>query len=124
MNETCTVYYEDWQLQCCGIPFSVGDDVEWTAIDKHKKHPKLSILIDYVEEHHGEDTLRISGHIDAIYEELSKDPAEEVVQNYDKAKVFLHPINIATGWNYPHGYSLWGYVVKLSHVSLSYISAA
>lgn len=25
----CKVYYEMWQLECCGTPFSVGDTVTW-----------------------------------------------------------------------------------------------
>lgn len=25
----CTVYYECWQMECCGTPFSVGDTVKW-----------------------------------------------------------------------------------------------
>lgn len=25
----CTVFYECWQMQCCGVPFSVGDVVKW-----------------------------------------------------------------------------------------------
>ncbi|KUO23072.1 DUF6578 domain-containing protein [Streptomyces dysideae] len=23
------VFYEDWQMECCGTPFSVGDEVSW-----------------------------------------------------------------------------------------------
>ena len=26
---TYSVLYEDWQMQCCGIEFSVGDTVKW-----------------------------------------------------------------------------------------------
>ena len=52
MNKNCKVYYEDWQLQCCGDPFSVGDDIEQTAIAKHYKLPKHDVDIDFMEEHH------------------------------------------------------------------------
>ncbi|MGX5182169.1 DUF6578 domain-containing protein [Streptomyces avermitilis] len=26
------VYYEDWQMECCGTPFSVGDEVSWPLL--------------------------------------------------------------------------------------------
>ncbi|MEB8342728.1 DUF6578 domain-containing protein [Streptomyces endophyticus] len=26
------VWYEDWQMECCGTPFSVGDEVEWPLV--------------------------------------------------------------------------------------------
>ena len=25
----CTVFYESWQLECCGKAFSIGDIVKW-----------------------------------------------------------------------------------------------
>ncbi|MER6533288.1 DUF6578 domain-containing protein [Streptomyces sp. 900105755] len=26
------VFYEDWQMECCGTPFSVGDEVAWKLV--------------------------------------------------------------------------------------------
>jgi hypothetical protein len=26
------VFYEDWQMECCGSPFSVGDEVGWPLV--------------------------------------------------------------------------------------------
>jgi hypothetical protein len=26
---TRSVYYEGWQMECCGTPFAVGDEVDW-----------------------------------------------------------------------------------------------
>ncbi|MEU9448053.1 DUF6578 domain-containing protein [Streptomyces sp. NPDC048277] len=26
------VFYEDWQLECCGTPFAVGDEVAWKLV--------------------------------------------------------------------------------------------
>ncbi|WP_406435133.1 hypothetical protein OHB00_15040 [Streptomyces sp. NBC_00631] len=26
------VFYEDWQMECCGKPFAVGDDVAWKLV--------------------------------------------------------------------------------------------
>lgn len=25
----CIVFYESWQMECCGTPFSLGDTVKW-----------------------------------------------------------------------------------------------
>ncbi len=25
----CTVFYESWQMECCGTAFSIGDKVKW-----------------------------------------------------------------------------------------------
>ncbi|MFI2259397.1 DUF6578 domain-containing protein [Streptomyces tubercidicus] len=27
------VWLDDWQMQCCGDPFSIGSEVSWTLID-------------------------------------------------------------------------------------------
>jgi hypothetical protein len=27
--EKCVVSYEDWQMQCCGDPFKIGDSIKW-----------------------------------------------------------------------------------------------
>ncbi|WP_330340447.1 DUF6578 domain-containing protein [Streptomyces sp. NBC_00557] len=26
------VFYEDWQMECCGTPFAVGDEVAWRLV--------------------------------------------------------------------------------------------
>jgi hypothetical protein len=26
------VFYEDWQMECCGTPFAVGDEVAWPLV--------------------------------------------------------------------------------------------
>ncbi|MFF2204577.1 DUF6578 domain-containing protein [Streptomyces sp. NPDC058145] len=27
------VFYEEWQMGCCGEPFSVGDEIDWPLVD-------------------------------------------------------------------------------------------
>ncbi|MFH8367427.1 DUF6578 domain-containing protein [Streptomyces sp. NPDC018031] len=29
---TCSVFYQDWQMECCGKPFSVGEEVSWQVV--------------------------------------------------------------------------------------------
>ncbi|MGW2643723.1 DUF6578 domain-containing protein [Streptomyces sp. NPDC001393] len=26
------VFYENWQMECCGTPFAVGDEVAWRLV--------------------------------------------------------------------------------------------
>ena len=52
------VYYESWQMDCCGIPFEVGEQIEFTVRKEHCKitHEDLSGLprrTDFIYEGHG-----------------------------------------------------------------------
>ena len=69
--DTVTVWIDDWQIQCCGDPFKVGDTVRWTAV------PWKSPLSDdvyegtidyYYENHAGKDdrVFEITGTVTAI----------------------------------------------------------
>ena len=65
------IWYDGWQMECCGDPFAMGDVVEWTLDD----HPDVAWLgaavgdelarqIAYAEEHHedgGPGTTRRAG---------------------------------------------------------------
>jgi uncharacterized protein DUF6578 len=33
------VFYEGWQMECCGDPFTVGDRVEWTLVVRFEVEP-------------------------------------------------------------------------------------
>lgn len=72
--EKCTIYYESWQLQCCGKPFAVGDYVDWDCVkSKQNAH---GIPIDFVENHHGFATYSITGNVTKIIAERSESPKE------------------------------------------------
>lgn len=32
----CRVFYECWQMQCCGIPFKIGDTIKWTVVKDYQ----------------------------------------------------------------------------------------
>ena len=115
MTDNCIVYYVDWQLQCCGDPFSVGDDIEWTAIAKHYKLPKHDVEIDFMEEHHSGWNCKIKGRVVKIYAELSQ-KSNLSCQIYENTETMLVPVCYADGYTYLHGLTLWGYVVELSNV--------
>jgi hypothetical protein len=54
------VWVSGWQMQCCGEPFAVGDEIEWTLDDgldvewlEAALGADLAHRIGYAEEHHG-----------------------------------------------------------------------
>jgi len=83
-TDSCTISVENWQMQCCGTPFSVGDKVEWLVY----KHDRVSVVtgraIEYYYEKHSSDwreLLMLTGTVDEIKAlfvsiELHPNPAE------------------------------------------------
>ncbi|MFF1697122.1 DUF6578 domain-containing protein [Streptomyces sp. NPDC058257] len=51
------VMYEDWQMECCGTPFSVGDEVTWQLGGGPSP---------YSVERHGDDGPRTTGRVRSI----------------------------------------------------------
>ena len=70
----CVVYYEAWQLNCCGEPFSVGDEVEWRCIVPMRYKNVHGVLLDFEEKHHGESSLLVKGKISRILAEKLEFP--------------------------------------------------
>lgn len=70
------VWVDDWQMQCCGEPFAIGDEVSWTLRDPDTEWLELVLgndlagSIDQAEEHHGgvgEDVTHTRGIVAAIH---------------------------------------------------------
>ena len=38
----CMVFYESWQMECCGIAFSLGDTVKWLV----RKAEQVTVSVD------------------------------------------------------------------------------
>lgn len=69
------VWYASWQMECCGDPFAVGDEVAWTVEDEVNDEWFVRALdagtaasITHVEEHHSDDERleRIAGRVLSI----------------------------------------------------------
>ena len=122
--EKCIVYYEAWQLQCCGDPFSVGERVKWTCNKPGWFKEAHGIALDYWEDHHGEDTHTIIGTITKIIAERSDVPYNDEPMNYDMVDVIREEIQHADGWEseWESDESLrrafWGYIVELRDVTV------
>ncbi|ROO86953.1 hypothetical protein EDD29_4539 [Actinocorallia herbida] len=60
------VWMDDWQMECCGEPFQVGDRVTWTlAMGRYEVYPGLDA--DAYEDHHEvAATSEVTGTVRAI----------------------------------------------------------
>ena len=64
------VHYEDWQMQCCGIPFAVGEPICWPVL-RCEGEPLVDVGVgaDWYYEAHGSDgdaLKSLSGTVTAI----------------------------------------------------------
>lgn len=58
-----TIFYEDWQMDCCGEPFAIGDGVNWTCV---KGADGELVVCDYYYDAHADDNikpLQITGQV-------------------------------------------------------------
>jgi hypothetical protein len=123
--DACTIYYESWQLQCCGDPFSVGDKVEWTCMMPDNYKNAHGIIIDFEEDHHGFASHTISGTVTRIIAERSEFPKGKKEVWYHKARTIQEEITHADGWERELNdddtteRTFWGYIVELKDVYLS-----
>lgn len=59
MTRDLVVWIDDWQWQCCGEPFDVGDEVDWTMSDQPDRAWLVPVIgdlaaeITHAEDHHG-----------------------------------------------------------------------
>lgn len=119
-----TIYYESWQIQCCGDPFSVGDMVDWTCIMPSGYKNAHGIIIDFEENHHGFASHSISGTVTKIIVERSEFPKGKREAWYDKACVIHEEIQHANGWESDYKdddtteRTFWGYIVELKDVTV------
>ena len=126
--DECAVYYESWQLQCCGQPFAVGDKVEWTGILPNEYKNAHGILIDFEEEHHGFATLGITGTVTKIISERSRFKKGEREASYVKANCLHEELDRADGHESVHAdndeavHTFWGYIVFLKDVTVKPIT--
>ncbi|MFH9083488.1 DUF6578 domain-containing protein [Streptomyces sp. NPDC017673] len=58
------VYYADWQMECCGRPFAVGDEVAWRLVPAGEEDDCYGATA-WVENHGGPDEETV-GRVDAV----------------------------------------------------------
>ena len=129
--DICSVIYEDWQMQCCGTPFKVGETVEWLATKWTPAYTALESLlmqfsiekISYCYEAHGsehDELFVISGIVSkiiAIRSAIEPDPNNSKI-NISVPKIAL-PVNHADGSDEDvDGFKLDFYVITLENVAI------
>lgn len=120
--EECAIFYESWQIQCCGDPFSVGDRVEWTGVTPYEYPVADGVIIDFVEDHHDAAFLSIKGTVERIVAHRSEFPRGKRETNYYKAVIISEELQTADGHEseIPDDdtteRTFWGYVVTLKDV--------
>ncbi|MFJ9832246.1 DUF6578 domain-containing protein [Streptomyces sp. NPDC101169] len=73
-----TVFYEEWQLGCCGEPFSVGDEIDWplVALDEERLRAGDCHGAEAWVENHGDIAHPTVGRvraIDLVHQEFTVD---------------------------------------------------
>ena len=117
-GHTC-IYYEAWQIQCCGDPFKVGDEIQWTGHYIGVWDSKVEQYVSFVEEHHGmDDDYLIRGKITRIYAEVDKKDNHGIYAA--KADRQLLEQTEADGYLEDQSLYLWGYYVHLTDVVVDF----
>jgi hypothetical protein len=121
-----TVWVDDWQMQCCGTPFSVGDEVSWNVKEvdvdwfSNLFGPEAGIDVDGAEEHHtaglelgAATTGKVTG-INAVHCRYAPSEDDRTLSPVQGSAV-LAPITSADGWNAAKGeHRFVGYLVRLT----------
>lgn len=116
----CRVYYEAWEMACCGIPFSVGDVVKWEVSKNNTILTPVSIgEIDYCYDAHSfeaDKLLLLTGKVESIkilYHKYApkSDELEKLIATSGK----LFDVEQAQGFEEDfEDMQVAGYVVELS----------
>jgi hypothetical protein len=124
------IWAADWELQCCGEPFAVGDTVTWAASTADGNRDWLATLvgpdlvqeISYLNTRHGphpsEGPAIISGEvlgIRAAFVKQKADPPDSTMFHPVPGSEHLKDVLRADGWEPAIGARRFmGYVVWLS----------
>jgi len=110
-------------MQCCGEPFEVGDDVQWTAEKWTFGDPGIPGLneVDLYYENHGDDGISVIfgkvKEIFMVYRTYKLDPAEN--KYYPDLGKIVKKNGQADGWEESQGeYRFSAYFVCLENVRI------
>ena len=122
--DTCNIYYEAWQIQCCGKPFKIGDRVRWSCIQTQGEDYACGHKINFYEEHHYHTpTHTIEGTITEILAEIAVSLVGKL--NYDSAPKYTMPLQEADGYETEEfcrkegNRYFWGYIVSMKDVEIT-----
>ena len=124
MQENCKVFYESWQMECCGRPFAIGDSVSWLVLRETELNSPVDVgRIDYCYEAHSsawEELFVLTGRveqIDVLYQRY--EPSKENPRYLVPVGGMTIPAEKAEGFEQDRdGMKATGYVVTLSGVTV------
>lgn len=105
------IYYEGWQLDCCGTPFAIGDTVKWACI-RFDHADWVFQDADYAYEAHGASHYLICGTVASI---------DEIQYQYKEEDGFLLPISYTQTAIQHSGFDVHAYFVILHHATITEI---
>ena len=123
----CVIDIEDWQMQCCGDPFKIGDTVEWIIhrLEDYNAPPENGA--EYYYEHHSSEwneLFMVIGVVTEIkaqyYKHEKRTPTEKHPQGYI-AHIYKKSVNVneADGWDEDIGkLKFGGYAVALTDFTI------
>ena len=120
----CTVFYEQWQMECCGSPFTVGDTIRWLVDKTTDLNTAIDIgKIDYCYEAHSDEWEKLyvfTGRVQSIkilYELFEQEKeGSPMMRRVDGALIETEAVDGTE--NDVHGMQASGYVVHLSEVEI------
>jgi hypothetical protein len=119
----------NWQMQCCGEPFSVGATVEWTLAPVGDRGSLASAMgqelaetVTHQEDHHGlhlpENTPRTAGSvrsIRAVHGRHGRDQGQAKCLSQLRESATVTLVSSPDGWEAAHqdGARFVGYLIEL-----------
>lgn len=121
----CRIYYEAWEMECCGTPFRLGDVVEWKVSENTDIISPVDLgHIDYCYDAHsseGTKLFTLKGKVDSIkllYHKYELQGPESKI--YVAVNGALVDADFVQGFDEDYeGLGCAGYVVSLSECSIS-----
>ena len=124
---TTTVWMDGWQLECCGEPFTVGQQVSWSVHESDREWLEKMLGVEsareigWAEDHHGsitEDETSLSGiviSIRVVHQRYEPVPGQGSRNLYPVTGSATLTSIQSTGQHgrVPDGRQLVGYVVEL-----------
>lgn len=128
--DKCAVFYESWQMECCGDPFQVGGRVKWLVFPCTTLNTPVDMgQVDFCYEAHDPDWRRLSvlegtvEQIQILYERHT--PSAENPRLLLPVDGRLFPAELAEGFEEPvDGMQVSGYLVLLRGCSVRPAEAA
>lgn len=120
----CVVFYECWQMECCGTTFTIGDRVKWLVMrPEYFKAPIDIDTIDYIYEAHSSEWKKIyvlEGTVEMIrtlYQKYA--PSEHNARLLVPVDGKLIEVKKAKGYDNPFkDMEAGGYVVDLNECAI------